>query len=137
MVTGVGWTPSNDLYSVSDDKSIQRWGLDGESLGADGGSGSTKLLDNLDAFVTDMKWLSSVRGGNVTAEVFVLGCSDGTFRLYNNLGRLDKTEKAHKSASQQFRQNARAAHADGWTNAVDRCLFFPSSPLLSLSLETD
>ena len=89
MVTGVGWTPSNELYSVSDDKSILKWGLDGES--------ESKLVDNLDVFVTDMKWLTSVRGGNVTAEVFVIGCSDGTFRLYNSIGRLDKTEKAHKS----------------------------------------
>jgi WD40 repeat protein len=89
MVTGVGWTPSNELYSVSDDKSILKWGLDGES--------ESRLVDNLDVFVTDMKWLTAVRGGNVTAEVFVIGCSDGTFRIYNNIGRLDKTEKAHKS----------------------------------------
>lgn len=96
MVTGVGWTPSNELFSVSDDHSILRWGLDGEMPGS-GSDGSSKLLENLDVFVTEMKWLSSVRGGTVTAEVFVLGCSDGSFRLYNNLGRLDKTEKAHKS----------------------------------------
>jgi len=97
MVTGVGWTPSNELFSVSDDRSIQRWGLDGEQ-DTSGAAGSHKIVDGLDVFVTDMKWLSSVRGGNVTAELFVLGCSDGTFRLYNNLGRLDKTEKAHNGA---------------------------------------
>lgn len=93
MVTGVGWTPSNDLYSVSDDKSIWKWGLDGEP--------ESKLVDGLEVFVTDMKWLTSVRGGTVTAEVFVIGCSDGTFRLYNNIGRLEKTEKAHKSVHRQ------------------------------------
>jgi len=111
MVTGVGWTPSNDLFSVSDDRSIQRWGLDGEQDSSGAGGQSSKLLDNLDVFVTDMKWLSSVRGGNVTAEVFVLGCSDGTFRLYNNLGRLDKTEKAHKSAQHTYPRDARMACA--------------------------
>ena len=138
MVTGVGWTPSNELYSVSDDKSIQRWGLDGEPMGADGGSGSTKLLDNLDAFVTDMKWLSSVRGGNVTAEVFVLGCSDGTFRLYNNLGRLDKTEKAHKSARKQSRgAMGRRKQTAGRLQSPLSFSFFPSAPLHSLSHETD
>ena len=98
MVTGVGWTPSNELFSVSDDHSILRWGLDGESGSSDGTAAANKLLDNLDVFVTEMKWLSAVRGGSIVAEVFVLGCSDGSFRLYNNLGRLDKTEKAHKSA---------------------------------------
>lgn len=94
MVTAVGWTPSNELYSVSDDHSILRWGMDGDSPA----DGSSKLIDGLDVFVTEMKWLSSIRGGNVLAEVFVLGCSDGSFRLYNNMGRLDKTEKAHNGA---------------------------------------
>jgi intraflagellar transport protein 80 len=107
MVTGVGWTPSNELFSVSDDRSIQRWGLDGEQDAS--GAGGSKLVDGLDVFVTDMKWLSAVRGGSVTAELFVIGCSDGTFRLYNNLGRMDKTEKAHKSGPPD-RHNSNRTH---------------------------
>lgn len=89
MVVGVGWTPSNELLSVGDDKVGWRWSLDGEA--------ESKLLDGLDAFVTDFKWLTTVRGGNVAAEMLVLGCSDGTIRFYNALGRHEKTEKAHKS----------------------------------------
>ena len=123
MVTGVGWTPSNELFSVSDDHSILRWGMDGDSP-SDGGS--SKLLDGLDVFVTEMKWLSSVRGGNVTAEVFVLGCSDGSFRLYNNMGRLDKTEKAHKSVHIHM-------HSDTHAHMYARCARMHHTPLPCLS----
>ena len=126
MVTGVGWTPSNDLYSVSDDKSIWKWGLDGEP--------EQRLIENIgDTFVTDMKWLTSIRGGNVTAEVFVVGCSDGTFRIYNNLGRLDKTEKAHKSDESKMRSTHLAQNNARNPHSFCVLLFVFVSPFPSLS----
>jgi hypothetical protein len=68
MVTAIGWTPTNECYSVSDEKSIWKWGIDGEP--------DSKIAD-VDSFVTDFKWLSSVKGGTITADIFVVGCSDG------------------------------------------------------------
>jgi len=90
LVSGVGWTPSNVCFSTSDDGSVRRWNMDGESEGT--------LIDKLDTYVTAFRWLATVRGGSVTADLLVLGCSDGTIRLYNATGRHEKTEKAHTGA---------------------------------------
>lgn len=33
MVTAVAWTPDNELYSISDDSTIQRWDGSGNPAG--------------------------------------------------------------------------------------------------------
>lgn len=107
MVTGVGWTPSNELFTVSDEKLVMRWSLAGEP--------GPKICD-LDSFATDFHWYSASRGAGQASreEFFAVGCSDGafraqfacsctnswrcwagTFRLINKTGRVEKTVEAH------------------------------------------
>ncbi len=57
VATAVGWSPSNELLSASDDKVIAKWGLDGEFI-AD--------LCNIDEFITDLHWFPRL--------VMVIGC---------------------------------------------------------------
>merc|ERR1719296_195123 len=87
MVTSVGWTPQNELFTVSDEKLVLKWGLDGEP--------QNKVCD-IESFCTDCKWYPSVN--NNTTEIFVVACSDGTFRLYNKNGRMEKSVEAHTGA---------------------------------------
>jgi len=91
MVTSLGWAPNNELFSASDEKKILKWSLDGEQTGQ---------VCEVDSFVTDFKWYSSLasKGGGGAGDFFVVGCSDGTLRLMNKSGRLDKTVEAHNGA---------------------------------------
>ncbi len=53
MVTSLGWTPSNnELFTVSDDKTVMKWNMDGET--------ADKICE-IDSFVTDLKWQVPVR----------------------------------------------------------------------------
>ena len=50
MVTSLGWTPSNnECYTVSDDKTVLRWNVDGDT---------TDKVADIDSFCTDLKWYS-------------------------------------------------------------------------------
>lgn len=68
MVTALCWTPTNELYTCSDDGSVSKWDLDGEHQG--------KVCD-LDSYVTDMHWFPSV--GKQSSDTFAVACSDGRF----------------------------------------------------------
>ena len=68
LVSAVGWTQTNVLFSVADDKCIQSWSIDGEPL--------AKVCD-IDCFATDFHWL--VAPGAADSEVLALASGDGTF----------------------------------------------------------
>ena len=81
-MSGVGWTPSNELFVVSDDRVLARYSLTGEVL--DG------TVCALDVYVTAMRWLAAVKGGQLTADCLALGCSDGSVRLMAGNGRVER-----------------------------------------------
>lgn len=66
LVAAVGWTQTNVLFSVADDKCIQSWSIDGEPL--------AKVCD-IDCFATDFHWL--VAPGAADSEVLALASGDG------------------------------------------------------------
>ena len=65
VVTAACWTPSNELYTCSDDQTICKWGLDGELQGE---------VCKLDTYVTGMFWFQPM--GKQDADTFVVCCSD-------------------------------------------------------------
>jgi len=54
LVTAACWTPSNELYTCSDDKKICKWSMDGELIGE---------VCKVDVFVTGMHWFAAVGKG--------------------------------------------------------------------------
>ena len=71
IITALGWTASNELYTCSDDKTICKWNMNGEPLG--------KVMQ-LDVYVTDFQWFPAKQAGQGTkasSDVFVVGCVDG------------------------------------------------------------
>ncbi len=87
LVTAVGWTAANELYSCSDDNTVLQWDMNGEPL--------AKVFD-LDIPVTDMSWLTAIRG---LADTLALACTDGSFKFINKAGRIEKSvTDAHKGA---------------------------------------
>jgi WD40 repeat protein len=66
LVTAVGWTQTNVLYSCSDDKTILAWNIDGEM--------QSKVCD-IEICATDFHWLTAP--GAAESEVFGLASSDG------------------------------------------------------------
>ena len=94
MVTALCWTPTNELFTCSDDGSISKWDLDGEHQG--------KVCD-LDTYVTDMSWFPSV--GKQASDIFAVSCTDGTFRLMSKTGREEKKVEAAVGAVISLRWN--------------------------------
>ena len=95
MATSLGWTPSNELFTASDDKTVWKWNVDGEPL---------DQVCALDVFITDFDWFPTRRGaGN---EFFVVGCTDGSFKMVSKMGRVEKNvDKAHTGAVTCVRWN--------------------------------
>jgi len=79
-VTAVTWTPSNQIYAASDDKSISVWNVNGEIV--------NKCLVKLDEYVTDIDWLPQV--GTQVASQFVISCTSGRFFILSQSGRVEK-----------------------------------------------
>ena len=81
LVSCVGWTSPDEVYTSSDDHQILRWNL----LNDDDSSVFTKLSD--DTYPTDMHWYPRVGGGvggaskkhTSSSDMFVLGTTDGQF----------------------------------------------------------
>lgn len=96
MVVGVSWTPANELCSVSDDKVMMKWKLDGEA---------DSQVCELDSFVTDIQFQTSLNSNN-TNEVFAVGCSDGSLRFYRKNGVMDRKIEAHTGAVTSLRWNS-------------------------------
>ncbi|KAF0693598.1 Aste57867_15463 [Aphanomyces stellatus] len=83
IVTACCWTPENDVITCSDDSSIVRWRMDGEVVGK---------VASPETFVTAVDWVPSV--GKQGADMFVIACTDGTFRIMSKNGREEKKVQA-------------------------------------------
>ena len=78
------WSSDGYLLSCSDDKTIQKWNSNQEN---------NIIVDNLGCFSTSISATS--KSLNKSAEAFVVGCTDGTFRFISNSGREEKKVTAH------------------------------------------
>ena len=88
FATGVSWSGANELLSVGDDKTIWQWTVDGEP--------QAQLME-VDCCCTDLLWYPSMQGSK-GSDVFVIGCTDGTFKLISKVGRIEKVVPAHQGA---------------------------------------
>jgi len=90
FVTGVSWSSTNELVSVADDKKVWLWNVEGEPQ---------QLLLDTDTFCTEVRWFPSLGGGGKGSEIFVVGCTDGSFKLVSKSGRVEKVVTgAHSGA---------------------------------------
>ncbi|KAM8954240.1 intraflagellar transport protein 80 homolog [Pelodytes ibericus] len=93
LVSCVGWTSADELYSCSDDHQILKWNLL---------NGDTTLVIKLpdDTYPIDLHWFPKNIGSKkqAQAEMFVLTSSDGKFHLISKLGRVEKSVEAHSGA---------------------------------------
>jgi len=88
MVTAVTWTPNNELFSCSDDKTVAKWTMEGECTG--------KVCE-FEAFVTSISWFPSL--GRQQSDLFAVSCTDGTIRMVSRTGREEKkVDGAHVGA---------------------------------------
>jgi WD40 repeat protein len=87
VVSSVCWASNNQLYSLSDDKTICIWDINGEFV--------NKFLD-LDCFCTAMQWGPGSKSGN---ETLAIGTSEGALRIVAKSGKIEKiVEEAHTTA---------------------------------------
>ncbi|KAK3271476.1 Intraflagellar transport protein 80 [Cymbomonas tetramitiformis] len=97
LASAVGWNPTNELYSCSDDKNVSKWDMNGEHQGQ---------VCSLDAFFTDLHWYPvGSKREKTGSDVFVVSCTDGTFKIVNKNGRLEKSVEAHRGAVISLRWN--------------------------------
>lgn len=93
LVSCVGWTTADELYSCSEDHQILKWNLL---------TSETSLVVKLseDIYPVDLHWLPKTVGGKkqTQADIFVLTSTDGKFHLVSKLGRIEKSVEAHKGA---------------------------------------
>lgn len=93
LVSCVGWTTADELYSCSEDHQILKWNLL---------TSETSLVVKLqeDIYPIDLHWFPKTMGGKklVQAEIFVLTSTDGKFHLASKAGRIEKSVEAHKGA---------------------------------------
>ena len=87
VVSSVCWAPNNQLYSLSDDKTILSWDINGEYLG--------KFLD-LEGYSTSMEWGPGHKSGN---DAVALGTSEGSLKIIGKNGKVEKViSDAHSTA---------------------------------------
>ncbi|XP_075572645.1 intraflagellar transport protein 80 homolog [Pelecanus crispus] len=93
LVSCVGWTTADELYSCSDDHQIMKWNLLTSET-----TRVVKLPD--DIYPIDLHWFPRSIGGKKQshAESFVLTSSDGKFHLISRSGRVEKSVEAHCGA---------------------------------------
>lgn len=95
LVSCVGWTTPDELFSAADDHLILKWNLL---------SNDSSTLINLppDVYPTTMQWIpkGSVSSKKmIGSDTFVLLSTEGKFRLIGHNGRVEKTVEAHKGAA--------------------------------------
>eukprot|EP00163_Fabomonas_tropica_P033271 TRINITY_DN8656_c0_g1_i1.p1 TRINITY_DN8656_c0_g1~~TRINITY_DN8656_c0_g1_i1.p1 ORF type:complete len:654 (+),score=157.92 TRINITY_DN8656_c0_g1_i1:218-2179(+) len=92
LCTGVAWNPQNECFSTGDDRLVHRWSSAGEPQGK-----LTSIPENV--MPTDMQWFPSYgRQQSAATDVFVLGATDGKFRLVTKSGRIEKLVEAHRGS---------------------------------------
>ncbi|XP_030599501.1 intraflagellar transport protein 80 homolog [Archocentrus centrarchus] len=93
LVSCVGWTTADELYSCSEDHQILKWNLL---------TSETSLIVKLpeEIYPVDLHWFPKTLGGKkqAQAEIFVLTSTDGKFHLISKMGRIEKSVDAHKGA---------------------------------------
>ncbi len=70
VCAALGWSVLNELYTCSDDQTIQKWSLSGEHEGK---------VCNLGAYVTSLHWfpVASKKQSAGAADLLVVACTDG------------------------------------------------------------
>ncbi|XP_075058171.1 intraflagellar transport protein 80 homolog [Mixophyes fleayi] len=100
LVSCVGWTSADELYSCSDDHQIMKWNLL---------NGETSLMVKLpdDTYPIDIHWFPKNVGNKKQgqSDMFVLTSSDGKFHLISKLGKVEKSVEAHSGAVLAARWN--------------------------------
>uniref|UniRef100_A0A8C9ZRD1 Intraflagellar transport 80 homolog (Chlamydomonas) n=1 Tax=Sander lucioperca TaxID=283035 RepID=A0A8C9ZRD1_SANLU len=93
LVSCVGWTTADELYSCSEDHQILKWNLL---------TSETSLVVKLpeEMYPIDLHWFPKTIGGKKQnqTEIFVLTSTDGKFHLTSKIGRIEKSVEAHKGA---------------------------------------
>ncbi|TRY89075.1 hypothetical protein DNTS_009800 [Danionella cerebrum] len=93
LVSCVGWTSADELFSCSDDHLILKWNLV---------TGDTSVVVKLhdETFPIDLHWFPRTVSGKkqVGAEIFALTSSDGKLHLVSKSGRIEKSVEAHRGA---------------------------------------
>ena len=90
IVTGVSWSASNELLTVGDDKKVWLWNAEGEP--------QVQVIE-VDTFCTALLWFPSIHGRSKETDIFVVGCTDGSFKLISRAGRVEKAmPNAHSGA---------------------------------------
>lgn len=93
LVSCVGWTSADELYSCSDDHQILKWNLLSNDT-----SVVVKLQDEI--YPIDLHWFPKTVSGKkqAAAEIFALTSSDGKLHLVSKSGRIEKSVEAHRGA---------------------------------------
>lgn len=93
LVSCVGWTSADELYSCSEDHQILKWNLLTSET-----TQVAKLQD--DFYPIDLHWFPKTVGvkKQTQADVFVLTSTDGKFHLASKTGRIEKSVEAHNGA---------------------------------------
>ncbi|XP_007886712.1 intraflagellar transport protein 80 homolog [Callorhinchus milii] len=93
LVSCVGWTTADELYSSSDDHQILKWNLLTSET-----SQVVKLAEEI--YPIDLHWFPKTTGGKkqIQAEICVLTSTDGKFHLVSKTGRVEKSVEAHRGA---------------------------------------
>ncbi|XP_041119958.1 intraflagellar transport protein 80 homolog isoform X2 [Polyodon spathula] len=100
LVSCVGWTTADELYSCSEDHLVLKWNLLTNET-----TQVVKLQD--DIYPIDLHWFPKTVGGKkqIQAEIFVLTSTDGKFHLISKNGRIEKSVEAHRGAVLAARWN--------------------------------
>lgn len=93
-VNCVGWTTSDEIYSIGDDHIINKHNLLNNEV--------VKVSELAgDLYPTDMQWIpKTITPGRKSGppDLFALASSDGKFYLVNKTGKVEKAIDAHKGA---------------------------------------
>ncbi|XP_076269721.1 intraflagellar transport protein Oseg5 [Rhynchophorus ferrugineus] len=91
-VTCVGWSNTEEVYSISDDNQILSWSV---SINQ-----PTRIAQlDKDLFATDMQFLP--RMGSTLGkhgDLILVTCADGKFHIINKTGRIERSVEGHKGA---------------------------------------
>lgn len=88
-VTAVTWNGDNQVYAVSDDKTISSWKDTGEVL--------KETMSKIDQYVTTIECMPSIGGHR--GDSYALGTTNGQLRLMDGSGRITKKVDAHKGST--------------------------------------
>ena len=95
VVASCCWSPDNNLFSLSDDKTILQWNFNGEYI--------DKFMD-LNSYCTACEFSPSSKTGN---DSIALGTSDGSLMIISKTGKVEKiVENVHQTAIISLKWNS-------------------------------